>query len=73
MIFIKINVNKSLPVYVRATVKNDGLKLHIFNGSGSKLAHPDDIKKDLYGKWLHSGSHTDVFICTYSEDDKCQH
>lgn len=35
----------------------------------SKLAHPDDIKKDMYGKWLHSGSHTDVFICTYNEDD----
>ena len=33
----------------------------------SKLAHPDDVK-DMYGKWLHSGSHTDVFICTYSED-----
>ena len=35
----------------------------------SKLSHPDDIKKDMYGKWLHSGSHTDVFICTYNEDD----
>ena len=34
----------------------------------SKLAHPDDIKKDMYRKWLHSGSHTDVFHCTYSED-----
>ena len=22
----------------------------------------------MYGKWLHSGSHTDVFRCTYSED-----
>lgn len=22
------------------------------------LAHPDDIKKDMYGKWVHSGSHT---------------
>ena len=35
----------------------------------SKLSHPDDIKKDMYGTWLHSGSHTDVFICTYNEDD----
>ena len=35
----------------------------------SKLAHPDDIKKDMYGKWLHSGSHTDVFRCTYSNSD----
>ena len=35
----------------------------------SKLAHPDDIKKDMYGKWLHSGSHTDVFKCTYSDND----
>ena len=35
----------------------------------SKLLHPDDIKKDIYGKWLHSGSHTDVFLCTYEGDD----
>ena len=35
----------------------------------SKLAHPDDIKKDMYGKWLHSGSHTDVFRCTFSDGD----
>ena len=34
----------------------------------SKLAHPDDIKKDMYGKWLHKGSHTDVFLCTYEND-----
>lgn len=35
----------------------------------SKLAHPDDIKKDMYGKWLHSGSHTDVFLCSYQNDE----
>ena len=34
----------------------------------SKLAHPDDIKKDMYGKWLHKGSHTDVFLCAYDND-----
>lgn len=33
------------------------------------IAHPDDIKKDMYGKWLHSGSHTDVFLCTYDGDE----
>ena len=36
----------------------------------SKLGHPDDIKKDMYGKWLHSGSHSDVFICSYCENDE---
>ncbi len=36
----------------------------------SKLGHPDDIKKDIYGKWLHSGSHSDVFICSYLQEDK---
>jgi len=35
----------------------------------SKLAHPDDTKKDIYGKWIHSGSHADVFRCTYRDDD----
>ena len=34
----------------------------------TKLAHPDDIKKDMYGKWLHSGSHENVFRCTYCDD-----
>lgn len=34
----------------------------------SKLAHPDDIKKDMYGKWTYSGSHSDVFICAYDDD-----
>ena len=28
----------------------------IFVVDVSKLSHPDDIKKDMYGKWLHSGS-----------------
>ena len=36
----------------------------------SKLGHPNDIKKDMYGKWLHSGSHSDVFICSYLQEDK---
>lgn len=31
------------------------------------LKHPDDIKKDMYGRWLHHGSHTDVFKCSYNE------
>ena len=34
----------------------------------TKLDHPDDIKKDMYGRWQHSGSHTDVFRCSFSED-----
>ena len=34
------------------------------------LSHPDDIKKDIYGKWLHSGSHSDVFLCSYSPDEE---
>ena len=34
------------------------------------LAHPDDIKKDMYGKWLYKGSHTDVFRCTFDNDNK---
>ena len=33
-----------------------------------QLAHPDDVKKDMYGKWLYSGSHSDVFLCSFSSD-----
>ena len=32
------------------------------------LSHPDDIKKDIYGKWLHFGSYFDIFLCSYSHD-----
>ena len=39
----------------------------------SKLAHPDDVKKDMHGKWLHSGPHIDIFICTYSKDKDSIH
>lgn len=33
-----------------------------------QLLHPDDIKKDMYGKWMYSGSHSDVFLCSFSSD-----
>ena len=35
-----------------------------------QLLHPDDIKKDmtLYGKWIYSGSNSDVFLCSFSSD-----
>ena len=33
----------------------------------TKLLHPDNIK-DSYGKWLHKGSHNDVFRCSYDEN-----
>ena len=34
----------------------------------TKLAHPDDIKRDAYGHWIQNGSHTDVFKCFYGQD-----
>lgn len=36
----------------------------------TKLSHPDDIKKDMYGKWLHKGSHEDVFRCSFDVHKK---
>ena len=36
----------------------------------TQLSHPDDIKKDMYGKWLYKGSHTDKFQCSYDDDNK---
>ena len=34
------------------------------------LKHPDDVKKDMYGRWQHHGSHTDVFKCSFNQDNK---
>ena len=31
----------------------------------TRLAHPDDIKRDAYGCWVQNGSHRDVFRCSY--------
>ena len=31
------------------------------------LKHPDDVKKDMYGRWEHSGSHPEVFCCEIDE------
>ena len=35
----------------------------------SKLQHPDDVKKDMFGKWEHSGSHPEVFKCSFNDLD----
>ena len=34
----------------------------------TKLKHPDDVKKDFFGKWIHSGSHTFNFKASFDED-----
>ena len=36
----------------------------------TKLKHPDDVKKDFFGKWIHSGSHTFTFKASFEEDGK---
>ena len=33
-----------------------------------KLAHPDDAKKDNFGKWSHSGSHTVAFRSWFADE-----
>lgn len=33
------------------------------------LKHPDDVKKDMYGRWEHSGSHPEVFHCVIGDFD----
>ena len=35
----------------------------------TSLQHPDDIKKDSFGKWQHSGSHTITFKVDILEND----
>ena len=35
----------------------------------SKLAHPDDVKKDSFGIWKHSGSHTLCSKSLCADDD----
>lgn len=33
----------------------------------STLQHPDDVKKDMYGRWDYSGSHPEVFMCSFDD------
>lgn len=32
------------------------------------LKHPDDVRKDFFGKWIYSGSHTFNFKASIEED-----
>ena len=35
----------------------------------TKLSHPDDVKKDIFGVWYHSGSHPQACRVYIEEDD----
>ena len=35
----------------------------------TSLKHPDDVKKDMYGRWEYSGSHPEVFRCSFDQFD----
>ena len=35
----------------------------------TKLKHPDDVRKDFFGKWTHSGSHPITFKAKVTEDE----
>ena len=37
----------------------------------NSLKHPDDIKKDEFGKWQYTGSHNSIYIA-WKEDDSLQ-
>ena len=34
----------------------------------TSLKHPDDVRKDFFGKWIHSGSHPFAFKATFGEN-----
>ena len=34
----------------------------------TSLKHPDDVRKDFFGKWIHSGSHPFTFKATIEAD-----
>ncbi len=34
----------------------------------TKLKHPDDVRKDFFGKWNHSGSHPVPFKTNITDD-----
>lgn len=34
----------------------------------TSLKHPDDVRKDFFGKWIHSGSHPFTFKATIEKD-----
>ena len=35
----------------------------------TSFKHPDDVKKDMYGRWGYSGSHPQVFRCSFDQFD----
>ncbi len=39
----------------------------------NSLKHPDDVKKDEFGKWCYSGSHSQVYQAWASDDDDVEY
>ena len=51
----------------------DHFKAHCFSTFVVDITHPshlDDIKKDVYGKQLYKGFHTDEFQCSFDDYGK---
>lgn len=38
----------------------------------TKLKHPDDVRKDFFGKWIHSGSHPTPFKAKVNSNGEIQ-
>ena len=37
----------------------------------TSLKHPDDVRKDFFGKWIHSGSHPFTFKASFEDGEVC--
>jgi len=65
-ILLSPNMNKSLVAHGRPIQVE---KSSTFVVDLTSLKHPDDVKKDMYGRWDYSGSHPEVFRCSFDEFD----
>ena len=64
-ILLSSNIDEKMIAYKRPIQVQSGGTFVI---DLTKLAHPDDIKRDAYGRWIQNGSHTDVFKYFYGQD-----
>ena len=65
-ILLNPNMNKSLVAHGRPIQVETSSTFVI---DLTSLKHPDDVKKDMYGRWDYSGSHPEVFRCSFDQFD----
>lgn len=66
-ILLEPNINKDLVAKTRPIEVNESATFVV---DLTCIKHADDVKKDMYGRWDHCGSHPEVYRCTFDDNNE---